>query len=86
MTQEGFKRKLTAILSANAVGYSRLMGDDEAATVHTISAYPKFIRTYFDKHQITFFGKESTPNDGLFQLLQCSPIYLFIDSLFKNGV
>ena len=31
MTQEGFKRKLAAILSADAVGYSRLMGEDEAA-------------------------------------------------------
>ena len=39
MTQEGFKRKLTAILSADAVGYSRLMGEDESATVHTITAY-----------------------------------------------
>ena len=37
MTQEGFKRKLTAILSADAVGYSRLMGEDEEATVRTIS-------------------------------------------------
>ena len=29
MTQEGFKRKLTAILSADVIGYSRLMRDDE---------------------------------------------------------
>ena len=39
MTQEGFKRKLTSILSADAVGYSRLMGDDEAATVRTLTSY-----------------------------------------------
>ena len=39
MPQEGFKRKLTAILSADVVGYSRLMGEDEAATVQTITAY-----------------------------------------------
>ncbi len=39
MTQEGFKRKLAAILSADVVGYSRLMGEDEAATVQTITAY-----------------------------------------------
>ena len=37
MADEGFKRKLTAILSADAVGYSRLMGEDEAATVQTIN-------------------------------------------------
>ena len=39
MTQEGFKRKLTSIFSADAVGYSRLMGDDEAATVRTLTSY-----------------------------------------------
>ena len=39
MAQEGFKRKLTAILSADAVGYSRLMVDDEEETVRTISSH-----------------------------------------------
>jgi adenylate cyclase len=43
MAQEGFKRKLTAILSADAVGYSRLMVDDEEDTVRTISSYRKAI-------------------------------------------
>jgi hypothetical protein len=33
MAEEGFKRKLTAILSADALGYSRLMEDDEGAMV-----------------------------------------------------
>lgn len=31
MAEEGFKRKLTAILSADVEGYSRLMAEDEAA-------------------------------------------------------
>jgi len=39
MTEQGFKRKLTAILSLDAVGYSRLMRDDEAATVRDIAAH-----------------------------------------------
>jgi adenylate cyclase len=39
MTTEDVKRKLTAILSADVQGYSRLMGDDERATVETITAY-----------------------------------------------
>jgi adenylate cyclase len=39
MEPEKFKRKLTAILSADAVGYSRLMGEDEEATVRTIKVY-----------------------------------------------
>jgi len=39
MAQEGFKRKLAAILSADVEGYSRLMDDDEEATVRTITSY-----------------------------------------------
>jgi adenylate cyclase len=38
MADEGFKRKLTAILSADVVGYSRLMTDDEEATVRTLTS------------------------------------------------
>jgi TolB-like protein/class 3 adenylate cyclase len=37
MPQEGFKRKLTAILSADVIGYSRLMRDDEEATVRDLA-------------------------------------------------
>ena len=39
MAEEGFKRKLAAILSADVEGYSRLMDDDEEATVRTLKAY-----------------------------------------------
>jgi adenylate cyclase len=39
MSTEDVKRKLSAILSADVQGYSRLMGDDERATVETITAY-----------------------------------------------
>ena len=39
MPQEGFKRKLTAILSADVEGYSRLMGEDEEATIRTLTTY-----------------------------------------------
>jgi class 3 adenylate cyclase len=38
MATEGFNRKLTAVFSADVVGYSRLMGEDEAAK----SAIAKF--------------------------------------------
>ena len=38
MAPEGFKRKLSAILSADVAGYSRLMGDDEEATIRTLHA------------------------------------------------
>jgi len=36
---EGSQRRLVAILSMDAVGYSRLMAADEAATVRTLTAY-----------------------------------------------
>ena len=39
MTTEGFKRKLTAIFSADVEGYSRLMRDDEDATIRTLTEY-----------------------------------------------
>jgi len=37
MSAESFKRKLTAILSADAKGYSHLMVDNEAETVKTLT-------------------------------------------------
>jgi len=39
MTTQEFKRKLAAILSADVEGYSRLMDDDEEATVRTLTKY-----------------------------------------------
>ena len=39
MTSEDFKRKLTAILSADVEGYSRLMREDEEETVRTLTNY-----------------------------------------------
>ena len=39
MAEERFKRKLAAILSADVEGYSRLMDDDEEATVRTLTSY-----------------------------------------------
>ncbi len=51
MATEGFKRKLTAILSADAVGYSRLMGEDEAATVRTLETYRRVIADLIQQHR-----------------------------------
>ena len=52
MTDEGFKRKFTAILHADAVGYTRFMGDDEEATVRTLKeAYSEVLRTYTVAYQ-----------------------------------
>jgi TolB-like protein/tetratricopeptide (TPR) repeat protein len=46
MTEENFQRKLAAILSADVVGYSRLMAEDEVATIRTLSAYRDKIGTH----------------------------------------
>ncbi len=51
MATEDFKRKLTAILSADAEGYSRLMAEDEEATVRTITAYREVITGVVQKHK-----------------------------------
>jgi adenylate cyclase len=51
MAEEGFKRKLTAILSADVVGYSRLMENNEEATIKSINAYRKSISTLVEQHR-----------------------------------
>ena len=56
MTQEGFKRKLTAILSADVVGYSRLMGEDEDTTVQTLTTYRDVISSLIKDHQWSSCG------------------------------
>jgi adenylate cyclase len=50
MPQEGFKRKLTAILSADVIGYSRLMRDDEEATVRDLAAHRVLITEIIQQH------------------------------------
>ena len=62
MADEGFKRKLTAILSADVEGYSRLMGDDEEATVRTLTSYREVLSTLIQQHN----GKVlDSPGDNL---------------------
>jgi adenylate cyclase len=62
MAEEGFKRKLTAILSADVEGYSRLMGDDEEATVQTLTSYRQVLTTLIQQHN----GKVlDSPGDNL---------------------
>jgi adenylate cyclase len=50
MSAETFKRKLTAILSADVQGYSRLMGENEADTVKTLTAYRKIMGELVRQH------------------------------------
>jgi adenylate cyclase len=51
MTQEGFKRKLSAILSADVEGYSRLMGENEETTVSTLTDYRTVIAGFVQRYR-----------------------------------
>src|SRR5262249_46186593 len=45
------ERKLAAILSADVKGYSRLMGEDEEATIRTLTAYREVMTTLIRQHR-----------------------------------
>jgi adenylate cyclase len=64
MEPKGFHRKLTAILSADVGGYSRLMHDDEAATVKTLEAYKQIISDLVKQHR---GGVVGSPSDNLLE-------------------
>jgi adenylate cyclase len=51
METKGFHRRLTAIVSADVAGYSRLMQDDEAATVATLGSYRQIIADLVKQHR-----------------------------------
>jgi adenylate cyclase len=51
MTPDKFKRKLTAILSADVKGYSRPMGEDEEGTIRTLNIYMEVITGFIQQHR-----------------------------------
>jgi adenylate cyclase len=78
MAEEGFKRKLTAILSADVEGYSRLMGDDEEATVRTLKAYREVLTTLIQQHNgkvLDSPGDNSKPaTTNYLKTVECSSV------------
>ncbi len=48
---QDFQRKLTAVLSADVAGYSRMMREDEAATVKTLETYKQVMFSLIRQHQ-----------------------------------
>ncbi len=48
------ERKLTAILCADVFGYSRLMGEDEEATLRTLSSHRKLIDSLIEQRHGRF--------------------------------
>jgi class 3 adenylate cyclase len=51
MTTEEFRRKLTAILSADVKGYNILMRDDDEATIRTLTTYRKAMTNLIQKYR-----------------------------------
>jgi len=62
MAETSVKRKLTAILCADVKGYSRLMGEDEVGTFHTLSDYLEIINKIIKAHRGRVF---SSPGDAI---------------------
>src|ERR1700730_12694805 len=48
------ERKLTAILCADVYGYSRLMGEDEEATLRSLSSHRKLVDSLIEQHHGRF--------------------------------
>ena len=51
MDPKSFHRKLAAILSADVAGYSRLMQDDESATVTTLESHKQAFLERIRQHR-----------------------------------
>ena len=49
MTTQGVKRKLTAVLSADVKGYTRLMGEDDVETVRTLTASREVMASFIQQ-------------------------------------
>ena len=65
------ERELTAILSADVKGYSRLMGEDEEATIRTLTVYREEMAAIIRQHRLT--GKEGFMRFGTYYFLQVPP-------------
>src|ERR1051325_5755179 len=50
LAERRMERKLTAILSADVKGYSRLMGEDEEATIRLLTTYRQVLTTLVQQH------------------------------------
>ncbi len=49
--EERVKRKLTAVLSADVVGYSRLIGEDELTTIRTLKEYRELMSKLIQQYR-----------------------------------
>ncbi len=56
VVEERVQRRLAAIMAADVVGYSRLMGEDEEGTLATLKAYRGVIDELIQTHDGRVFG------------------------------
>lgn len=56
MNPGSVKRKLTTILASDVAGYSRMMSEDEEATLATLKEYREIIFGLIDRHDGRVFG------------------------------
>lgn len=54
------ERKLAAIFSADVQGYSRLMGEDEEATVQTLTAYREVMTSFIQHTEVGWWTLQGT--------------------------
>ncbi|MEA3232089.1 MAG: hypothetical protein U9Q05_10095 [Thermodesulfobacteriota bacterium] len=87
MTENSVKRKLRAILSADVKGYSRMMGEDEVGTFHTLSNYLEIITMIIAAHRGRVF-----PLPGVERASKAWPhknqadLKLVVDAVRKAGL
>ena len=76
MVEEIFKRKLTTIVSGDIVGYSRLMAEDEVATVRTLTIYRAEMTNLVHEHEgrvVDFVGDNMLAEfPSVFNAMKCA--------------
>src|SRR2546423_13160892 len=55
-SSQNIERRLAAILSADVKGYSRLMGEDEEATMRTLTSHRQLIDSLIAQHRGRIVG------------------------------
>ena len=68
MAQDGFKRKLTAILIADVIGYNRLTRDDDDATVYDLTIPRLLITVIIQQHNVRVLD---SPGDTILDKVGC---------------
>jgi class 3 adenylate cyclase len=78
------KRKLAAIVSADVESYSRLMGENEVGTVHTLNAHREVTDALIQQHRGRIVG---TAGDSILaEFASAVELERYLDALRKAGL